>query len=147
MDSLHQLGQRVPLPQSPELAVLESIPFTGSFIIARFQIPEFTSCCPVTAAPDFGRIIIDYCPNQLLVESKSLKLFAGSFRSYGCFHEKIVEIFSSRIWEVVQPHWLRVSAFFAARGGIPIDVFCVKGVLPDQSLYLPPLDLNPYLGR
>ncbi len=147
-EGLTQLGSRTALPSSPEEAVLECIPYEGPNLVVRLQIPEFTSLCPVTGAPDFGRIVIDYVPRSLLVESKSVKLFAGSFRNYGCFHEKIVGIFLSRIWKVADPHVLRVAAFFCARGGIPLDVFAQCGeLLPPGVPALPPLDLNPYTNR
>ena len=52
----------------------------------RFNCPEFTSLCPITGQPDFAHIVIDYVPDQWIVESKSLKLFLTSFRNHGAFH-------------------------------------------------------------
>ena len=73
--TLTQLGAHVEPPQSPEAAVLETVPFSrgdGPPAIVRFVCPEFTSLCPVTGQPDFAHIVIDYAPDTLLVESKSL---------------------------------------------------------------------------
>ncbi|WP_374631434.1 preQ(1) synthase, partial [Pannonibacter indicus] len=80
--NLTQLGSSTALPQSPEDAVLERVPNpqAGTGYMVRFVAPEFTSLCPITGAPDFAHLVIDYVPGDWLVESKSLKLFLGSFR-------------------------------------------------------------------
>ncbi|TJV70663.1 MAG: preQ(1) synthase, partial [Mesorhizobium sp.] len=65
--------------------------------IVRFTCPEFTSLCPVTGQPDFAHIVIDYAPDTLLVESKSLKLFMTSFRNHGAFHEECTVMIGRRI--------------------------------------------------
>ena len=75
--NLTQLGAQVSAPNSPHDAILERVDapnYTNPFV-CRFTCPEFTSLCPVTGQPDFATIIIDYVPDRLLVESKSLKLF------------------------------------------------------------------------
>lgn len=127
---LTQLGQRVPLPGHPSAAVLEVVDAPRSDIAARFRVPEFTSLCPVTGAPDFGQLLIDYVPDRHLIESKSLKLFMGSFRSHGCFHEQIVAMVLDRLWEAAAPRWMRVAAYFNARGGIAIEVTAQRGEIP-----------------
>ena len=83
------LGQTSALPASPEAAVLDYVPNprVGALYLARFAAPEFTSLCPVTGQPDFAHLVIDYAPGDWLVESKSLKLYLGSFRNHGAFHE------------------------------------------------------------
>jgi 7-cyano-7-deazaguanine reductase len=85
---LAQLGQRVAWPQSPGEAVLERVPnpHPDKVYLARFTAPEFTSLCPITGQPDFAHLVIDYVPRRWLVESKSLKLYLGSFRNHGAFH-------------------------------------------------------------
>jgi 7-cyano-7-deazaguanine reductase len=55
--------------------------------LVRFTCPEFTTLCPITGQPDFAHFVIDYVPEALIVESKSLKLFLGSFRNQASFHE------------------------------------------------------------
>ena len=89
VSGLSQLGAKVDLPQSPEEAVLERVPSgnQGKDYLVRFTAPEFTSLCPMTGQPDFAHIVIDYIPDEWLVESKSLKLFLHSFRNHGAFHE------------------------------------------------------------
>ncbi len=87
--TLTQLGRPTTLPASPAEATLERVPSPnrGAGYVVRFTAPEFTSLCPLTAQPDFAHIVIDYIPGDWLVESKSLKLFLGSFRNHGAFHE------------------------------------------------------------
>src|ERR1044072_3819854 len=86
---LRQLGRSAALPQSPDEAVLETVPNPQprSLCLVRFTAPEFTTLCPVTGQPDFAHLVIDYVPRQRLVESKSLKLYLGSFRNHGAVHE------------------------------------------------------------
>ncbi len=86
---LSLLGRPTPLPQSPDEAVLETVPnpHPGLLYLVRFTCPEFTSLCPVTDQPDFAHFVIDYAPEGTIVESKSLKLYLGSFRNHRAFHE------------------------------------------------------------
>src|SRR3546814_8112875 len=83
------LGQSSELPAAPEAAVLDYVPNprAGELYLVRFAVPEFTSLCPVTGQPDFAHLVIDYAPGETIVESKSLKLFLGSFRNHAGFHE------------------------------------------------------------
>ena len=84
-----QLGRPVPLPASPAKAKLDRVPnpHPDTDYVARFTAPEFTTLCPITGQPDFAHLVIDYVPGRWLVESKSLKLYLGSFRNHGAFHE------------------------------------------------------------
>jgi len=99
---LKLLGTHAPLPASPEEAVLERVPnpHPGETYLVRFTAPEFTSLCPVTGQPDFAHLVIDYVPDQHLIESKSLKLFLASFRNHGAFHEDCTVTIGKRILEV-----------------------------------------------
>src|ERR1051325_5750402 len=83
------LGQAGKMHATPEAAVLERVanPHPDVTYLVRFAAPEFTSLCPVTGQPDFAHLVIDYAPAAWLVESKSLKLYLGSFRNHGAFHE------------------------------------------------------------
>lgn len=85
---LTQLGAETALPQSPEEATLERVKNSqaDTNFLVRFTQPEFTSLCPMTGQPDFAHLVIDYVPDQWMVESKSLKLYLGSFRNHGAFH-------------------------------------------------------------
>jgi 7-cyano-7-deazaguanine reductase len=142
------LGRHAALPASPDEAVLERAanPHPGSAYLVRFTAPEFTSLCPVTGQPDFAHFVIDYVPGKYIVESKSLKLFLGSFRNHGAFHEDCTLTIARRVIEAVKPRWLRIGGFWYPRGGIPIDIFWQTGA-PPKDLWLPDPGVSPYRGR
>ena len=148
-DDLSQLGRDARPAASPEEAVLETVPYTrgdGAPAIVRFTCPEFTSLCPVTGQPDFAHLVIDYAPDQRLVESKSLKLFLTSFRNHGAFHEDCTVSVGRRIVAATKPLWLRIGGYWYPRGGIPIDVFWQSGA-PPAALWLPDQGVSSYRGR
>ncbi|MGC8536936.1 MAG: preQ(1) synthase [Rhizomicrobium sp.] len=146
--SLTQLGRMVPVPESPDQAVLEAVPNRHRDVnyVARFTAPEFTSLCPVTGQPDFAHFVIDYVPDKSLLESKSLKLFLFSFRGHADFHEACTIYIGKRIVTAIKPKFLRIAGFWYPRGGIPIDVFWQTGRLP-ANLWLPEPGVSPYRGR
>ena len=146
--ALKQLGNESRLPASPDKAVLERVPnpHPGALYLARFAAPEFTSLCPVTGQPDFAHLVIDYAPADWLIESKSLKLFLGSFRNHGAFHEDCTVAIGKRLVETLAPKWLRIAGYWYPRGGIPIDVFWQTGA-PPEGLWLPDQGVEPYRGR
>jgi len=145
---LTQLGRDAKLPASPDEAVLERVPNpqAGALYLARFTAPEFTALCPVTGQPDFAHLVIDYAPDEWLIESKSLKLFLGAFRNHGGFHEDCTVRIGRKIVEVAEPRWLRIGGYWYPRGGIPIDVFWQSGPAP-EGLWLPDQGVPPYRGR
>ena len=108
--------------------------------------PEFTSVCPKTGQPDFGTLTITYVPEKSCVELKSLKLYLGSFRNHGAFHEDCTVAIAKRLVAEIAPTWLRIGGYFFPRGGIPIDVFYQTGPPPD-GLWLPDQGVAPYRGR
>lgn len=148
IQALTQLGTRADIPASPEAAIIETVanPHPGTTYVVRFAAPEFTSLCPVTGQPDFAHIVIDYVPRDLLVESKSLKLFLGSFRNHGAFHEDCTVAIAKRLVAALSPLWLRIGGYWYPRGGIPIDVFWQSGPVP-QGVWLPDQGVPPYRGR
>lgn len=148
LSDLTLLGQAAPLPTSPEAAKLETVPNpkSGRLYAIRLVQPEFTSLCPLTAQPDFAHLVIDYVPNKRIVESKSLKLFLGSFRNHGAFHEDCTVYIGERLVAAMQPRWLRIGGYWYPRGGIPIDVFWQTGK-PPAGLWLPDQGVSPYRGR
>jgi 7-cyano-7-deazaguanine reductase len=83
---------------------------------------EFTCVCPVTGQPDFAKIQIRYIPDKKIVESKSLKLYLWSFRNEGVFHEHVTNVILDDLVASLRPRWCKVSAQFAVRGGIAIEV-------------------------
>lgn len=123
--NLTLLGKKLrQYPQSPDKAHLET--FDNSYpqrdYCVRFECPEFTSVCPVTGQPDFGQITIEYVPDKLCLESKSLKLYLFSFRNYRTFHEEAVNRILDDIVGAIHPRRLRVTGRFNPRGGISINV-------------------------
>ena len=147
-ETLTQLGRKTDLPESPGQAVLEFVPnpHPGTIYLVRFAAPEFTSLCPITGQPDFAHLVIDYVPKDRLVESKSLKLFLGSFRNHGAFHEDCTLAIAKRLIAELNPVWLRIGGYWYPRGGIPIDVFYQSGP-PPEGLWLPDQGVAPYRGR
>jgi 7-cyano-7-deazaguanine reductase len=145
---LQQLGQATPAPAAPETAILERVAAEtgGKDVVVRFTCPEFTSLCPMTGQPDFAHIVIDSIPGDWLVESKSLKLFLGSFRNHGAFHEACTMLIADRLIELLAPRWLRIGAYWYPRGGIPIDVFWQTGA-PPEGAWIPEQGVAPYRGR
>jgi 7-cyano-7-deazaguanine reductase len=148
MTDLHLLGHHSSLPASPDQALLERIPnpHPGTDYLVRFVCPEFTSLCPVTGQPDFAHLVIDYVPDGWLVESKALKLYMGSFRNHGAFHEDCTVGIGKRLVAELAPKWLRIGGYWYPRGGIPIDVFYATGPAP-AGLWLPDQGVAPYRGR
>lgn len=145
---LTQLGADTAIPDNPESAVLERVPnpHPDTNYVARFTVPEFTSICPVTGQPDFAHLVIDYVPDEWLVESKSLKLYLTSFRNHGAFHEDCTVGIGRRLVAELSPRWLRIGGYWYPRGGIPIDVFWQHGTLP-ADVWLPDPGVAPYRGR
>jgi len=145
---LTQLGGNAPPPQSPDEAVLERVanPQPGETYLVRFTAPEFTSICPITGQPDFAHLVIDYAPGGWIVESKSLKLYLGSFRNHGAFHEGCTVAIAKRLVDTIAPAWLRIGGYWYPRGGMPIDVFYQTGE-PPAGLWLPDQGVAPYRGR
>ena len=145
---LQQLGGKTELPASPEAAMLEKVanPQADVDYCVRFTAPEFTSLCPMTGQPDFAHLVIDYVPDQYLVESKSLKLYLGAFRNHGAFHEDCTVSIGRRLVELLSPRWLRIGGYWYPRGGIPIDVFWQTGETP-KSVWIPDQGVPPYRGR
>lgn len=93
----------------------------------RFNCPEFTSVCPITGQPDFAEIRICYIPDRRMVESKSLKLYLGSFRQHGAFHEDCVNIIMKDLIRLMDPKYIEVTGFFTPRGGISIHPYANYG--------------------
>jgi 7-cyano-7-deazaguanine reductase len=145
---LTQLGHATPEFADPSAAVLERVPnpHPDTLYLVRFAAPEFTSLCPVTGQPDFAHLVIDYAPQDWLIESKSLKLYLGAFRNHGAFHEDCTLTIAKKIVETAQPRWFRIGGYWYPRGGIPIDVFHQTGPAP-EGLGLPDQGVPPYRGR
>ena len=146
--NLSLLGQESKIPVNPDQAIIETVdnPHPGEHYLVRFTAPEFTSLCPVTGQPDFAHLVIDYVPDQKLVESKSLKLYLTSFRNQGDFHEACTVGIAKRLVSEMQPIWIRIGGYWYPRGGMPIDVFYQHGQLP-PGMWIPDQGVPGYRGR
>ena len=88
----------------------------------RMQIPEFTCLCPRTGQPDFATLDLEFVPDRLCVELKSLKLYIWSFRDRGAYHEAVTNEIADTLERAMQPRFLRLTARFNVRGGIGTTV-------------------------
>jgi 7-cyano-7-deazaguanine reductase len=147
-DHLTHLGRESEVPGEPDVRVLETVanPHLDRPYLVRFTCPEFTALCPVTAQPDFAHLVLDYLPDRLLVESKSLKLYLAGFRNHAAFHEDCTLTVARAVLAVAKPGWLRIGGYWYPRGGIPIDVFYQSGP-PPAGLWVPDQGVPPYRGR
>lgn len=118
----------------PDACVLEAFdnPHPGSNWAVSLLCSEFTSLCPVTGQPDYGRLLIDYVPGGRCVESKSLKLYLMRYRNEGAFHEDCVNRVADDLFATISPRYLRVYGDFKARGGIAIKPLAVRSA-PDLA--------------
>ena len=87
-----------------------------------FECPEFTCLCPMTGQPDFATISIDYVPDALCVELKSLKLYLWSYRDEGAFHEAVTNRICDDLVAAMKPRSITVTGKFWVRGGITTTV-------------------------
>ena len=104
-----------------EIELFEN-PAPGRDYTITTRVPEFTSVCPMTGQPDFGTIIIEYCPDELCIELKSLKYYMQSFRNKGIFYEALTNEILDYLVDVCKPRWMNVTSKFTPRGGISTDV-------------------------
>ena len=118
------------LPASPAEARLETFPNPArrNYHI-HFETDDFTSLCPVTGQADYARIDIDYVPNRLCVESKSLKFYLASYRNEHAFNEAVTNRILDDFVNACTPREVIVTAQFSARGGIALTV---RAEYPDQ---------------
>ncbi|GAB0172953.1 preQ(1) synthase [Helicobacter trogontum] len=133
--NLKQLGKETTYTFSYDPSVLESVPnpHPQRDYFIKFNCPEFTSLCPITAQPDFATVYISYIADKLIVESKSLKLYLFSFRNHGGFHEDCVNTIADDLIRLLSPRYLEVWGKFTPRGGLSIDPYVNYG--RENSIY------------
>jgi 7-cyano-7-deazaguanine reductase len=121
VDDAVAVGQRRPdqarSRPSKQLDVFDNPNPERDYLI-HMQVPEFTCLCPLTGQPDFAIFSIDYIPDRLCVELKSLKLYTWSFRDEGAFHEAVTNRVLDDLARATQPRFMRVTARWGVRGGI-----------------------------
>jgi 7-cyano-7-deazaguanine reductase len=106
----------------------------------RMLLPEFTCLCPKTGQPDFATLALEYVPDRLCIELKSLKLYIGSFRDRGVFHEAVTNEILAHLYEAISPRFMRLTARFNVRGGIYTSVVAERslaGWRPSIAVALP----------
>ena len=109
-------------------AVIETFPNPApqTDYTIRMTMPEFTCLCPKTGQPDFATLKLEYIPDRLCVELKSLKLYIWSFRDRGCFHEAVTNEILDHLASLTGPRFMRLTAEFLVRGGIYTTVVAQK---------------------
>lgn len=115
-------------------------PQVGRDYTIRIRIPEFTCLCPKTGQPDFATLTLEYVPDRLCVELKSLKLYVWSFRDEGAFHEAVTNRILDDLVNSCSPRFMRLSAEFNVRGGIYTTVVAehrASGWQPAAAVTLP----------
>ncbi len=103
-------------------------------------LPEFTCLCPKTGQPDFATFELEYVPDDLCVELKSLKLYMWSYRDRGAFHEAVTNQIADDLAHACAPRFLRLAGKFNVRGGIYTTVIVQRrksGWIPAQAVELP----------
>jgi len=106
----------------------------------RMSIPEFTCLCPMTGQPDFATLDLEFVPDKLCVELKSLKLYIWSFRNRGTFHEAVTNEIVDHLAGAISPRFMRLTARFNVRGGIYTTVVAERrqpGWEPQSPVQLP----------
>lgn len=93
----------------------------------HLEHPEFSALCPRSGYPDSGIIVVDYIPDQWVVELKAFKLMINGFRDERISHEDVVNAIASRLFEEIEPLSIRVIGDFMRRGGVKTVVTVAKG--------------------
>lgn len=125
----------------PDTSLLEVFPTPEQagdtpFVIEHVS-EEFTSLCPKTGHPDFGEIVVRFCPGPakaggVCVELKSLKLYFQSFRTEGIFYEAVTNTIRNDLAQAMNPAWLQVVTVWKGRGGIRSVIRAEHGEVPDE---------------
>src|SRR5262249_34544225 len=111
--------------------------------VTHFEIPEFTCLCPRSGFPDFATIVIDYVPDQYVVELKSLKLYINGYRNRQISHEAATNLILDDLMTLLKSRWMRVVGDFTVRGNIKTIIFAeqsasgYQGPHPEYRRYLP----------
>jgi 7-cyano-7-deazaguanine reductase len=122
------------MPSTPnrELETFPS-PESGRDYCIRIRLPEYTCLCPETGQPDFAELTLEYVPAELCVELKSLKLYIGSFRDEGAFHEAVTNRILADLVTSIRPRFMRLTADINVRGGIYTSVVAPSTARPAGS--------------
>lgn len=105
----------------------------GRYYLVTLETDEFTCVCPLTEQPDFATILVEYVPDQKVVESKSFKLYLWSYRNEGAFHEHVINQILDDLVKALDPHYCKVTGVFNVRGGIGITVEAEQVKTPEAK--------------
>lgn len=139
--SLTLLGNsEAAFPRSPRKAQIETFPNPKPDrpYTIRLDCPDFTSLCPVTGQPDFAEIFVDYIPEKLCIETKSLKLYLSSYRNVRSFNEHVINRILDDLVQACQPRKMKIEGKFVPRGGLSL---CVVAEHPNPGPNPHPKDL------
>lgn len=114
-------------PMNEPSKEMETFPAPPNVTVVKFTSDELTSFCPVTEQPDFNTVEIEYHPNELCVESKSLKLYLWTFREERIFGEGLADQIVQDIFNKLQPHYCKVSLVQSIRGGLQMTAVAEMG--------------------
>lgn len=109
----------------------------------HIEVPEFTCLCPKTGQPDFATLLLDYVPDKLCVELKSLKLYIWSFRNEGAFHEAVTNRILDDLAAATRPRYMRLTAKFFVRGGIFTTIIAQHAKAGWKMQAMPELEAQP----
>ena len=104
------------------LPAIETWPNQHKGYRIKIEIPEFTSVCPKTGLPDFGRLTLEYEPDELCLELKSLKHYILAYRNLGIFYENAVNRVLDDVVQAVKPVWATLVGEFTPRGGLQSSI-------------------------
>ena len=121
------------MPDTSLLEVFDNPAPSRDYVIEHVS-EEFTSVCPKTGHPDFGDVVLRYCPDKVCVELKALKLYYQSFRNEGAFYEKVTNVICDDLVEIMAPRWLVIQTQWRGRGGIRSAITATVGEVPLEYL-------------
>ena len=119
----HALGH----PSSAPSRVLETFPSPANVTVVRFTSEELTAFCPVTHQPDFYEFELEFRPDKLCIESKSLKLFLWSYREERCFAEQLAGEIAQQVMNTIAPKYCKVTLRQQVRGGLQLTAVAEVG--------------------
>ena len=114
-------------PMNEPSKELETFPTPPHVKVVTFTTDELTSFCPVTEQPDFNTVVIEFHPDKLCVESKTLKLYLWTFREERIFGEGLASQIAQDIYEKLQPHFVKITLIQNIRGGLQMTAVAELG--------------------
>lgn len=101
-----------------DVQVLETFPYSGRRQLVEYKTTEFSAVCPFSGLPDVGTLLLEYIPQDKIVELKSLKYYLVSYRNVGIYQEHVTNRLFDDIWALLTPQYLKITTIYNTRGGI-----------------------------